>query len=319
MGKPKAPKPPSPRETAAASTGTNIGTAIANTQMQNVGQVGPGGSLSYDQTGTYAWTDPYTGQSYDIPQFTATTSLSPEMQRIYSGVTGAAGNLAGNLDTSPMGDFSQYRDEAFGALMGRMDPQFERDRSRMETQLANQGIGIGSRAFSASQDDLSRGINDARLGAVLASGDEQARMMQMDAARRSQPINEIAALLGNAQVATPQFSMNRPSGIATTDTAGLINNQFGQQQQNYGQAMGQYNSTMGGLFGLGAAMISDERVKEDKRRVGETDDGTPIYTYRYKGDEKTQMGVMAQDMQKKNPKAVKRMGDLLAVDYRKVT
>ena len=32
----------------------------------------------------------------------------------------------------------------------------------------------------------------------------------------------------------------------------------------------------------------------------------------------TQMGVMAQDVQKKNPKAVKRMGDLLAVDYRGV-
>ncbi len=30
MGKPKAPKPPDPRQTAAAQTSTNIGTAIAN-------------------------------------------------------------------------------------------------------------------------------------------------------------------------------------------------------------------------------------------------------------------------------------------------
>jgi hypothetical protein len=259
MGKPKSPKPPKPRKTAAASTSTNISTAIANTQMKNVGQVGPGGSLSYDQTGTYNWRDPYTGQSYDIPQFTATTSLSPEMQRIYSGVTGAAGNLTDNLDTSPMGDFSQYRDQAMDALMGRMEPQFERDRQRMETQLANQGIGIGSRAYSSSQDDMSRGVNDARLGAVLASGDEQARAMQMDAARRSQPINEIAALLNNAQVATPQFSVNRPSAIPTTDVGGLINNEYGQRQQNYQSQMANWNSTMGGLFGIGAAFAGRPR------------------------------------------------------------
>lgn len=320
MGKPSAPKPPNPRDTAAASTSTNVGTSIANTMMQNVGQVGPGGSLSYDQTGSHTWNDPYTGRSYDIPTFTATTSLSPEMQGIYSGLMGQANSVVGNLSNEPMRDFTQYRDEAQNALMGRMQPMFDRDRERMETQMANQGIGLGSRAFGAASDDLNRGQNDARLGAILAGGDEQARMMQMDAAARSMPINEITALLSGGQVATPNFQINRPQGIANTDVGGLINQNFAQRQGNYQQQMGNWQSGIGGLFGLGAARIaaSDVRLKEDIRRVGTTDGGTPIYTYRYKGHPLTHMGVMAQEVT--DPGAVVEIGGgFLGVDYSKVT
>ena len=320
MGKPKAPAPPDPRQTAAGSTSTNVGTAIANTMMQNVGQVGPGGSLRYDQTGTHTWNDPYTQQSYDIPTFTATTSLSPEMQEIYSGLNRQAGNVVGNLSSEPIRDFSEYRDEAQNALMSRMEPQFARDRESMETRLANQGIGMGARAYGAAQDDFGRSVNDARLGAILAGGDEQARLMQMDAAARAQPINEITALLSGGQVATPQFQINRPSGIPTTDVGGLINQNFAQRQGNYQQANANWQSGMGGLFGMGAALLSDERAKTDVRKVGETDGGLPIYTYRYKGGDTRHMGVMAQDVQKQNPDAVKQRNDgLLAVDYSKVS
>jgi hypothetical protein len=259
VGKPRAPTPPDPRQTAAASMGTNVGTAVANTMMGNVNQVGPGGSLNYEQSGTHQWTDPFTGQSFNIPQFTARTVLTPQMQAVHDGLTGQAQRVVGNLSTAPQLDATQYRDRAESALMERMAPQFERDRTRMETQMANQGIDVGSRAFSAASDDMSRGINDARLGAILAGGDEAARMMSMDAMARSQPINEIMALLGGTQVATPQFQMNRPSPIATTDTAGLIGQNFGQRQNNYAQQMGQWNSTMGGLFGMGASFIGRPR------------------------------------------------------------
>lgn len=62
----------------------------------------------------------------------------------------------------------------------------------------------------------------------------------------------------------------------------------------------------GGLAGagLGALMFSDERLKEDIERVGETDDGIPIYRWRYKGDEQVHIGPMAQDVEKVKPNAV---------------
>jgi len=56
---------------------------------------------------------------------------------------------------------------------------------------------------------------------------------------------------------------------------------------------------MGGLFGLASAgigLLSDRRLKTDIRRVGQTDAGTPIYTYRYITGGPVQMGVMAQDV-----------------------
>ena len=53
MGKPKPPEPPDPKETGAAATGTNIGTAIANNAMGMVNQVTPDGSLTYGQSGTH--------------------------------------------------------------------------------------------------------------------------------------------------------------------------------------------------------------------------------------------------------------------------
>ena len=288
--------------------------------MQNVGQVGPTGSLRYDQTGSHRWTDPYTKKSYVVPQFTATTTLSPEMQRIHSGLLNQAGDVVGNMSAQPIRTFDEARDQSLEALMGRMNPMMQRDEDAMQTRLANQGIGIGSRAFSAAQDDASRARNDARLGAILESGDEQARMMQMDAMQRSQPINEITALLGGSQVATPNFQVNRPSGIPTTDVGGLINQNFQQRQGNYNTAMNNWQTGIGGLFGMGAAFLSDERAKTDVRKVGKTEDGLPIYTYRYKAGGPRQMGVMAQDVQRKNPEAVVRRSDgLLAVDYGKVS
>lgn len=255
MGKPDSPTPTDPKETSAASTATNVGTAIANTMMGNVTQVSPSGSLKYDQTGTYTWSDPYTGKSYDIPQFTATTTLSPEMQAIYSGVTKQAGDVVSGLQNYTPLNADQYRQQAQDAILARMAPQQEQDRAAMEARLANQGIGIGSKAYSAANADYSRAVSDARLGAILAGTDEAAKMMQMDAAARAAPINEINALLSAGQVSTPQFSMNTPSTIATTDTAGLINQSYNQAQQNYQNQMSAWNNTWGGLFGLGAAGI----------------------------------------------------------------
>ena len=56
--------------------------------------------------------------------------------------------------------------------------------------------------------------------------------------------------------------------------------------------------------GLGALMFSDARLKEDIERVGETDDGIPIYRWRYKGDDQVHVGSMAQDVEKVKPDAV---------------
>jgi len=81
---------------------------------------------------------------------------------------------------------------------------------------------------------------------------------------------------------------------------------------------GGYNA-LGGVSGI-LGLLSDERVKEDIRPVGKTDDGMPIYTYRYKGSPVTQMGLLAQDVEHEKPDAVgERPDGLKTVDYDKAT
>lgn len=252
MGKPKAPTPPDPQETAAAATGSNIGTAIATTQMGNVGQVGPGGSLSYDQTGTFAYTDPYTGQTYEIPQFTATTTLSPEQQALYDQMNVALGSRIS--DINGQGSFDQNAVESRLNDLGRMrlDPRFEQERAALETRLANQGLQPGSAAWNAQMTQFGQTQNDA-YNQLALTGNQQAFGQAMTA--RQQPFNELASLLGGQQMTTPQYNINQPAPIANTDVGGLINNNYNQQYQNYQQQMAQRQSLLGGLFGLGAGFI----------------------------------------------------------------
>jgi hypothetical protein len=96
------PDPPNPIFTAAAQTGSNVQTAIANANLNNVNQVTPQGNLTYNQSGTYNSVDPLTGLSTAIPQYTATQTLSPTGQATFDQSQQAQYNLAalGNEQSS---------------------------------------------------------------------------------------------------------------------------------------------------------------------------------------------------------------------------
>ena len=104
--------PPDPRVTAAAQTGSNVSTAVANAYLGNVNQVTPHGSLTYAPTSSYQWTDPSTFQTYTIPTFTATQTLSPAQQYIQSQGDVAQGNLA-NLAANQSGFLNSYLSQPF--------------------------------------------------------------------------------------------------------------------------------------------------------------------------------------------------------------
>jgi hypothetical protein len=331
MGKPSAPTPPNPKDTAAASTGTNVATALANASLNNVNQVGPNGSLTYSQTGTSKFTDPYTGQSYDIPNYTQTTTLSPDQQKLYDLNNQTQQNL-GNIgvqqsdkigsllntpfDPSTANKAVEDKIDALGAA--RLDPQFARSQDALATQLANQGIQPGSAAWKAQMDQFQQGKNDA-YNQLYLNGNQQA--FQQAVTTRNQPINEITALMSGSQVSNPTFGATPQTTIPTTDTAGIINTNFNQQQAQYQTQLQQQNALMGGLFGLGAAGVykfSDKRLKKNIRKIGKTNDGQNLYSYKYKGSDEPQIGLMAQEVAKKKPDAVAvTPSGFLAVNYDK--
>jgi len=65
---------------------------------------------------------------------------------------------------------------------------------------------------------------------------------------------------------------------------------------------------LGKFMGAGgfAALFSDERLKENIKKVGEANDGQNIYAYNYKDDpmKRTTLGLMAQEVEKVRPEAV---------------
>jgi hypothetical protein len=508
--KPDPPQPPDPIRTAAGATATNVGTAIANQQMNNINQITPQGALTYSQTGTYTYNDPTTGSSYQIPLTTATQSLSPDQQQLQSlgmqsqqNLAGLAAQQSGSLqnllstpfnsnfnaqaylqqnpdiaeyarshgldpiqfatqhyqnyginegrsggapaqgdinlltgqpyaqtgfadvggqqrylgdagaitrDYGPADNFSADRQRVEESLYGRIDPQLQRDRQALETRLQDQGIRYGSAAYNQAMDDWNRQSTDARLAVTAAGGQEQQRMMDMAAkragfqnaaqlqqfqefqqrgmfanqaqaqdyqqaalrgqfanaglaqnfarnqavygaqnqarqqslaeqyAQRNQPINEISALMSGSQVKDPSFITTGRENIATTDYAGLVNNAFSQNLQNYQVQSNNANQLIGGLFGaiagVGKGMASDRRIKENIHKIGtifapgavsdaDSDEPgrraayvrdvdqdeqkkLPIYEYSFKADPTStrHVGPMAQDVEKLDKEAV---------------
>lgn len=351
ISKPKAPTPPSPEATAKAQTTESQRTAVANNTMGMVNQVGPDGSLTYSQSGGY--TDPTTGVF--IPQYTATTALSDTAQQRFDTTNAAQQNMAniakllsGRIENeagNPVstdglpelpgsGGYEQSRKAVEDAIYSRLNPQMERARAAQETALANRGIRPGSEAYDRAMATLGQTENDARMQTVLAGGQEQSRLAGLDSSARAQllqeryqsandPVNRLSALLSGSQVNTPQYQTYTPQGMATTDVAGLINQNFAQQMQNYGIKNSNYQQAMGGLFDLASAATtkySDVRLKKDIEPAGQVD-GHNIYQYRYKDEDEStpkHTGVMAQEVERTRPDAVIDTPRGKAVNYGKL-
>ncbi len=66
--------------------------------------------------------------------------------------------------------------------------------------------------------------------------------------------------------------------------------------------------------------LSDCRVKEDIEPVGALASGETVFRYRYAGDPRHQIGLIAQEVEDTTPEAVfDAIGDLKGVDYRRAT
>lgn len=89
-----------------------------------------------------------------------------------------------------------------------------------------------------------------------------------------------------------------------------------EQQQSPLQSLLGGASLLTGLFGK----LSDVRAKENIEKVGELDDGQKVYAYNYKGDPTPEIGLLAQEVEKVRPDAVRTGPDgLKRVDYAKAT
>ena len=195
----------------------------------------------------------------------------------------------------------------------RLDPLMASQDEDLRTRLANQGIVAGSAAYDREMGLQGQNRNDA-YNQLLLQGHQTATGDMMN--QQQMQMAQLAQMLGK-DVSLPNFQTGGGIGaINGTDNGAIIANNdqaMMNQWQQKQAATGSMLSGLGGLFSL-----SDARAKHDKEKIGETKDGMGIYSFKYNGTDKTQIGLMAQEVAKRKPQAVRKTASgLMAVDYGK--
>lgn len=81
-----------------------------------------------------------------------------------------------------------------------------------------------------------------------------------------------------------------------------------------------FSQILGGVGAIGSIYAaSDKRVKENIEPVGKLNDGQTVYRYNFKGDPKTQIGLLAQEVEDTKPESVAQSHGLKMVDYKGAT
>jgi hypothetical protein len=297
-----APSAPNPTNTISQQTASNRETAITQSGLNMINQNTPQGNLTYQQIGT--WAD-------GTPRYEATQTLNPQGQQLFATGQQTQQNLANlakdqsarlpGLLNAPI-DFSEQRDYLEGLTAGNLDRSWDRQAQQTETDLINRGIRPGSTAYQNLTSDFRTDRSNAYNAANLSNYNSA---LQSQMALRAAPLNEILALAGQGQVQQPQFASTPSTGVAGTDVAGINNSAYNAQMQQYNAGQ----STLGGLFSAGASLIplfSDALLKEDIRETGRFVAGVPIKTWVWKHSGETDVGVIAQDVEKIHPQLVDR-------------
>lgn len=174
--------------------------------------------------------------------------------------------------------------------------------SQVLASLGMRGLSGGS----AATDMISRNLADTEMNARFTDWNNgQTRRAQaagMAPGVAAGNLAPIASLLGVAQTSTG-LPLSNALPVAA-GVGGLLGNYTNTTQKQSGGLLGDLLGAALSGWASGGFALSDRNAKEDIREVGKTFSGLPIYTFRYKGDETMQMGVMAQDVETMQPAAL---------------
>lgn len=193
-------------------------------------------------------------------------ALQPASVDLVSRIVGD--NITGMPDAPRAKDTSELAQQIFDTGYARMAPQFEKENSRLLTNLQARGIPIGAEAFTDAYSTQQQGVNDAlqqlSLGAREAAGAEQSRLFALDSAERQNAISElVAAMTGNYNPpsATPG------GNAAGVNYSGLVGQKYQADMAQWQQQQQNRQSTMGVLGGLGGALIMNPGILAKSTRT----------------------------------------------------
>lgn len=193
----------------------------------------------------------------------------------------------------------------------------------LATTLANLSATLGTNQLNTGATLGEQGVQTTAASAAPqvqygASGD-LATILQSLLSGSLAPTNELNQLLQTGAgtstagtIANNTVVQPGQTGLLPGLATGLVGN------SGLGLALGNnlFGSTAGsGAFDALGTLLSDERVKDNITPVGKLENGLPVYTFRYKGDPVTRLGLVAQDVEKVKPEAVREVGGVKTVNY----
>lgn len=234
----------------------NSKAAIQNANLNRIDQTNPYGSLTYTQNGKY---------EDGTPKYTQTQSFNPIIQKQFDAqqqqnlnLLGAEDNLVGqingqsNTSLNPdANDLAKTRDAYYNQQKSYLDPQFESEQKKLQTQLSNAGVVQGSDAYNEAMDSFNRqrtfSYNNAQNNAITQGGAEQSRLFNLGIAARNQPLNEFNSLRNGTQINNPAYSSVANASVQPVDA-------MGQYNQNYANNVANSNNQTSGLFNLAGSI-----------------------------------------------------------------
>ena len=249
--------------------------------------------------GRYNVNNGLAGLSWDANSNTLNTTYGPQLQSVL-------GTLFGGTNAD-----KQAADSVFSAFSDRYEPIFERQTNNLQDRLVNQGIPVGSEAYSRAMNDLAQTQNDAY---------QQAAYQSVQAGQQARN-NEIQNSLGIFSAFNP---LSGYTGSSAQGSTGMYDNLYNSQVNQFKAQQQAKQNMASGLLGLGTNagltaagfLLSDVRIKENLRPVGQLFNGLTVYAFNFPGEETTRLGLAAQEVQQVLPEAVSESSEgLLAVNY----
>ena len=216
---------------AQAQTLGNLAGAQQAVQANRVNQVTPYGNLNYTQS-----TD-----QYGNPTWTATQSLTPELQNLASS---SIANLQAS-QSNPL--YGINPGETYSsAIMRRLQPQIAQQRESIASDLANQGIVPGTQAYDNAMRVFNQQQNDLLTSAQIQGMNTGLQAQQLQGQQAGQIKN----------LTTPNF-INAPqqAAVAGPDYMGALQTQTNANIAAQNAALGQATNQTAGLYGLGSGGI----------------------------------------------------------------
>lgn len=192
-------------------------------------------------------------------------------------------------------------------------------------------------AFDQLNANLNRQIQAAGLAPTIAAEDYTDIMARLKAGMAQegydqQAIDEAVMRHDYDQTGRADWLARLSQMIQSMYPGGMTTGSSNSSGSSYGVTPSTGSGASGwigtGLAGLGTLAkfmpflpgISDARAKDIFGRVGETNEGLPLYLYTYKGDSDPRIGPVAQEVAEFHPEAVSRHpSGYLQIDYARAT